>query len=137
MLVVFFLSLEFSGGFLFLPVCGFVLLVFVELRTLVSLNLLLDLFTYGRLVLFLCGVGSVCCPGELKRKEENNQHSPIHSITTKKSLPRSSLPRDTSIYHTKITNQNHYKSYNHNVHTILTILTVSTVLVLVYNIQQY
>jgi hypothetical protein len=62
MLVVFFLSLEFSEGLLFLLVCGFALLVFVEVCTLVSLSLRLDLFTCcGRLVVFRCGVGSVCC----------------------------------------------------------------------------
>jgi len=75
-------------------------------------------------------------PGKLKGKEENNQNSPPHSITTK-SPPGSSNPRKTSTYHTTITNQNHYNVYNHNLHTILTILTNSIGLALAYNIQRY
>jgi hypothetical protein len=62
-LVLFFLSLEFSGKLLFFPVCGFALLVLVELRTLVSFFFAFGPFfsCYGRLVVFRCGVVLVCC----------------------------------------------------------------------------
>jgi len=64
MLVVLFLSLEFSGNFAFpslYVVSAF--LVLVKLCSLVSLSLLLDLFLLVMidLVVFRCGDGSVCC----------------------------------------------------------------------------
>jgi hypothetical protein len=51
---------------------------------------------------------------ENSRERKRTTNIPHHVVSPQKSPPRSSIPRNTSTCHTKITNRNHYNVYNHN-----------------------